>query len=127
MGVAQLDAEREQLDQKIQHLRNKTEKDESFKTLLQVTSMLRKEQEEEARLADKLQEQRYQLEQIEQMYVDRTQRLREMREAHQQDGEGSADAMLKMLRSEVSTNRDKLNRVRSEAEEKINVIKDIET
>jgi len=54
--VAQLDAEREQLSQKIQHLRAKSEKEEGFQMLLQVTSMLRKEQEEEARLGEKLAE-----------------------------------------------------------------------
>merc|ERR1719335_949427 len=117
--VAQLDSEREQLAQKIQHLRQKSEKDEGFQVLLQVTSMLRKEQEEEARLAEKLAEQRYQLEQTEQMYIERSARLREMREAQQQDGEGSAEAMLKMLRSEVQKNRDALHRVRKEQEEKL--------
>merc|ERR1719253_1616576 len=55
--VSQLDAEREQLSQKIQSLKNKSEKDQAFQVLLQVTSMLRKEQEEEAHLAEKLAEQ----------------------------------------------------------------------
>jgi intraflagellar transport protein 81 len=60
--VTQLDSEREQLSQKIQQLRTKSEREEGFKALLEVTSMLRKEQEEEARLGEKLHEQRYQLE-----------------------------------------------------------------
>lgn len=125
--VAQLDAEREQLAQKIQHLRAKSERDEQFQVLLQVTSMLRKEQEEEARLAEKLQEQRYQLEQTEQLYIERSARLREMREAHQQDGEGSAEAMLKMLRSEVHKNREALSRVRKESEEKLLKLREVES
>lgn len=116
--VAQLDAEREQLAQKIQLLRTKSEKEEGFQMLLQVTSMLRKEQEEEARLTEKCVEQRYQLEQTEQQYIERSARLREMREAQQQDAEGNAEAMLKMLRSEVQKNRDALQRVRRECEEK---------
>jgi len=124
--VAQLDSEREQLAQKIQHLRVKSERDEGFTVLLQVTSMLRKEQEEEARLAEKLAEQRYQLEQTEQMYIERSARLREMREAQQQDGEGSAEAMLKMLRSEVQKNRDALHRVRREGEEKLMRLREID-
>merc|ERR1719253_777066 len=115
--VAQLDAEREQLAQKIQHLRTKSEKEEGFQVLLQATSMLRKEQEEEARLAEKLAEQRYQLEQTEQLYLERAGRLREMRESQQQDGEGNAEAMLKMLRSEVQRGREALGRVRKEAQE----------
>merc|ERR1719428_566111 len=125
--VAQLDAEREQLAQKIQHLRTKTEKDESFHVLLSVTSMLRKEQEEEARLAEKLAEQRYQLEQTEQMYIERSARLREMREAQQQDGEGNAEAMLKMLRQEVGKSRDALTRVREETEEKLERLREIDS
>lgn len=87
--VAQLDAEREQLQQKIQHLRGKTEKDEGFQILLKETSLLRKEQEEEARLAEKLAEQRYQLEQTEQLYMERSAKLREMRAAHEADGEAA--------------------------------------
>merc|ERR1719502_1366210 len=90
--VAQLDAEREQLSQKIQQLRQRSEREEGFKVLLQATSMLRKEQEEEARLAEKLAEQRYQLEQTEQRYIEVSGRLREMRDA--QDGD-NAEAMLK--------------------------------
>merc|ERR1719253_1221202 len=117
--VAQLDAEREQLSQKIQSLRTKSEKEEGFQVLLQATSMLRKEQEEEARLAEKLAEQRYQLEQTEQLYIEKSARLREMREAQQQDGEGSAEAMLKMLRSEVMKNKEASSRVRNECEEKL--------
>merc|ERR1719188_2824401 len=117
--VQQLDAEREQLAQKIQHLRVKSEKDEGFAVLLQVTSMLRKEQEEEARLSEKLAEQRYQLEQTEQMYIERSARLREMREAQQQDGEGNAEAMLKMLRSEVQKNRGAVQRARDETDGKL--------
>merc|ERR1719203_2759713 len=116
--VQQLDSEREQLQQKIQHLRQRTERDEGFQQMLQVTSMLRKEQEEEVRLVEKLNEQRFALEQTEQMFVERSARLREMREAQQQDGQGSAEAMLKMLRSEVKKGRDQLGRVRKEIEEK---------
>mmetsp|Transcript_25027 Transcript_25027/g.70526 ORF Transcript_25027/g.70526 Transcript_25027/m.70526 type:complete len:678 (-) Transcript_25027:211-2244(-) len=125
--VAQLDAEREQLQQKINHLRLKSERDEGFQVLLQVTSMLRKEQEEEARLAEKLAEQRYQLEQTEQMYIEKSGKLREMREAQQEGGEGNAEAMLKMLRSDVQKNREALNRVRKESEEKFQRLKDIES
>merc|ERR1719203_2161414 len=110
--VQQLDSEREQLQQKIQHLRQRTERDEGFQQLLQVTSMLRKEQEEEARLAEKLNEQRFALEQTEQMFVERSARLNEMREAHKQGGEGSADAMLRMLKGEVAKGRDQLGRAR---------------
>jgi intraflagellar transport protein 81 len=125
--VAQLDSEREQLAQKIQHLRQKSEKDEGLQQLLQVTSMLRKEQEEEARLHEKLAEQRFALEQTEQTYIERSARLREMREAQQQDGEGNAEAMLKVLRSEVQKGRDALMRVRRETEEKLERLREIDS
>lgn len=125
--VAQLDAEREQLAQKIQHLRSKSEKEEGFQMLLQVTSMLRKEQEEEARLTERCVEQRYQLEQTEQLYIERSARLREMREAQQQqDTEGNAEAMLKVLRGEVQKNREALTRVRRESDEKLTRLQEID-
>merc|ERR1712066_961929 len=92
-----------------------------------VTSMLRKEQEEEARLAEKLNKQWYQLEQTEQMYIEKSGKLREMREAQQEGGEGNAEAMLKMLRSDVQKNREALHRVRKESEEKFQRLKDIES
>merc|ERR1719163_1451743 len=125
--VTQLDAEREQLAQKIQQMRAKSEREDGFAVLLQATSMLRKEQEEEARLAEKLAEQRYQLEQTEQLYIEKSARLREMREAQQQDGEGNAEAMLKMLRSEVLKNREALSRVQKECEEKLTRLKTIDS
>mmetsp|Transcript_77555 Transcript_77555/g.251072 ORF Transcript_77555/g.251072 Transcript_77555/m.251072 type:complete len:668 (-) Transcript_77555:59-2062(-) len=125
--VIQLDAEREQLSQKIQHLKQRSAKDQSFAVLLEVTSMLRKEQEEEARLMEKLQEQRYQLEQVEQLYIERSTRLREMREAAQADGGASAEAMLRMLRNEVTKNRQALVRVKRESDEKLQRLKDIDS
>jgi len=89
--VAQLDAEKDQLAQKIQQFKQKSSREEGFPALLQVTSMLRKEQEEEARLVEKVHEQRMELEQTEQMYIQRSGRLHEMREAQQQDGDGGAE------------------------------------
>merc|ERR1719235_1441038 len=125
--VAQLDAEKDQLAQKIQQFKQKSANEEGFQVLLQVTSMLRKEQEEEARLVEKVHEQRLQLEQTEQMYMERSRRLHEMREAQQQDGEGGAEMMLKVLRSEVTRNRDALARVKREVEEKTSRLQQIET
>merc|ERR1719265_233963 len=124
--VAQLDAEREQLAQKIQQFKQRSQNEEGFQVLLQVTSMLRKEQEEEARLVEKLHEQRLQLEQTEQQYIERSRRLHEMREAQQQDGEGGAEMMLKVLRAETSRNRDALARVKREVEEKTQRLQQIE-
>jgi len=69
-------------------------------------------------------EQRQQLEQTEQLYIERSARLREMRDAAAQDGEGSAEAMLKMLRNEVGKARDATARVRREHEEKLQRLKE---
>lgn len=124
--VAQLDAEREQLAQKIQQLRQKSEKDEGFAQLLQVTSMLRKEQEEEARLGEKLAEQRFQLEQAEQLYIERSAKVREMREAQKEEGEGNAEALLKVLRVDVQKSREAQNRVANETDEKLMRLREVD-
>lgn len=124
--VQQLDNEREQLAQKIQQLRQRSEKDVGFLKLLQETSMLRKEQEQEAMLGEKLHEQKYQLDQTEQLYIEKSAKLREMREAAAADGEGNAEAMLRMLRNEVTKSRQQLDRIKRENEEKLNRLKEID-
>merc|ERR1712066_35660 len=116
--VGQLESEREQLAQKIKRMREQTKKDEQFQMILQVTTMLRKEQEEEARLAEKLEEQRFHLERVEQMYLEQMARLREMREAQDSSSSSSADVMLKLLRNEVGKLRDANSRVKQEFGEK---------
>jgi intraflagellar transport protein 81 len=116
--VAQLESEKEQLAQKIKQMKNRTEKDEGFQALLQVTSMLRKEQEEEARIAEKLDEQRFQLEHVEQVYLDQMGRLRELREAQDSSSQNSAEAMLKILRNETNKMRNAMSRIIQETNEK---------
>eukprot|EP00428_Durinskia_dybowskii_P055760 CAMPEP_0170320584 /NCGR_PEP_ID=MMETSP0116_2-20130129/61031_1 /TAXON_ID=400756 /ORGANISM="Durinskia baltica, Strain CSIRO CS-38" /LENGTH=712 /DNA_ID=CAMNT_0010573365 /DNA_START=43 /DNA_END=2179 /DNA_ORIENTATION=+ len=124
--VQQLDSEREQLSQKIQSLRMKTAKDEAFAALLEVTSRLRKEQEEEARLGEKLAEQRHALEQVEQLYLERSAKLRELREAHASNEEGSAEVMLRMLRSDVQKGREQLERVHRETDVKMGRLRELD-
>jgi len=123
--VGQLDAEKDQLAQKIKQIRDRTGKDEAFQTILQVTSMLRKEQEEEARLAEKLEEQRLQLEHVEQLYLAEMTRLRELRELQDTRSEAGADVMLKMLRNEVGKLREQHARVKQETEEKVDRLQDL--
>jgi intraflagellar transport protein 81 len=124
--VAQLESEKEQLAQKIKQIKHKTEKDEGFQALLQVTSMLRKEQEEEARIAEKLDEQKFQLERVEQLYLDHMGKLRELKEAQDTSSMNSADAMLKILRNEVSKMREAMSRIIQETNEKCIRMTDIE-
>jgi len=123
--VAQLEAEKDQLAQKIKQIRDRTGKDTAFQQILQVTSMLRKEQEEEAKLAEKLEEQRMQLEQVEQLYLSEMSRLRELREAQDTRSESSADAMLKIIRNEVVKLREQQSRVKQETEEKVVRLQDL--
>jgi len=123
--VTQLAAEQDQLAQKIKRIQERTEKDEAFQAVLQVTSMLRKEQEEEARLGEKLEEQRYQLEHVEQLYLEEMSKLREMREAQDSQNESSADVMLKLLRNEVGKLRDAQSRVKGETMEKVERLQEL--
>lgn len=110
--VTQLDAEREQLTQKIAQFRSKSANEPGFQQLLQVTSMLRKEQEEEARLAERIHEQRMSLEQTEQTLMEKSRRKMEMKQI-QSKSEG-AEAMLKNARAECLRTRDAFGRLQSE-------------
>lgn len=123
--VAQLEAEKEQLAQKIKQMRDRSGKDETFQAILQVTSMLRKEQEEEAKLGEKLEEQRMALEHVEQVYISEMSRLRELREVQDASSESSADVTLKLLRNEVTKGRSALSRVKSETSDKMERLQEL--
>lgn len=123
--VAQLEAEKDQLAQRIKQIKERTGNDEGFQAILKVTSMLRKEQEEEARLGEKLEEQKSQLERVEQQYLEQMSRLRELREAQDASAESSADAMLKVIRSDVTKLRDATSRIKMEVGEKQNKLQDL--
>jgi intraflagellar transport protein 81 len=56
--ISQMEQERTQLMQKINIFKNKNTDKPEFQALLEVTNMLRKEQEEEARLSEKVHIQR---------------------------------------------------------------------
>ena len=58
-----MDEEREQLAQRVKKLEERLQRGPNFEELYSVTSQLRQEQEEEARLAERLQEQTIYLEQ----------------------------------------------------------------
>merc|ERR1719313_1213762 len=115
--IQQLDSERDHLVQKIQQFKNKTTNVQGFQVLLQATSMLRKEQEEEARIRDKIMEQRLQLDQTQAFYLDSSRALHQVRDA-QKSRDQSADTMLKLLREEVTKNRTTYSRIVRESQEK---------
>jgi len=73
--IQQLEQEKDQLARKINTFKNKNVNKKDFQELLQATSLLRREQEDEARLSDKLREQKQQLEWNEQQLMEVQQRL----------------------------------------------------
>jgi len=115
--IQQLETERDHLVQKIHQFKNKTANMGGFNVLLQATSMLRKEQEEEARVRDKIMEQRLQLDQTQALFLDSSRALMQVRDA-QKTRDYSAETMLKLLREEVSKNRTTYSRLVREAQEK---------
>lgn len=116
--IVQLDAERDHLVQKIQQFKNKTANMAGFSVLLQATSMLRKEQEEEARIRDKIVEQKQQLDQTQALYLDSTRALHQVKDAQKTRDHGSAESMLKLLREDVAKNRTTYSRIIREVQEK---------
>lgn len=123
--INQLEAEREQLNAKISQFRTKFARDEEFQELLQATSSLRKEQEEEARLHEKMNELTQQLEWNEGTLLAAQQRLIDVRKALSTDT--SAEDMLELLKADVRKNREFCNeRIGRELKEKMNRLEQME-
>ncbi|KAM3147649.1 hypothetical protein pb186bvf_000456 [Paramecium bursaria] len=102
--IQQFEQEREQLIAKIANFKSKVNNKPQFQDLLEVTNMLRKEQEEEARLADKLRQQRSQLEWSDQQLLQAQQRLIDAQKSLSTDN--TPEQMLLALRNEVKKNRE---------------------
>mmetsp|Transcript_38421 Transcript_38421/g.101928 ORF Transcript_38421/g.101928 Transcript_38421/m.101928 type:complete len:674 (+) Transcript_38421:14-2035(+) len=100
--VAQLEEEKQQLKTKISKLEAKLKKNENFTELYDVTSKLRKEQEEEARLADRLGEQITQLKQADARYFQSKKKLQDVQAASHQ---GSGEDLLRILEEDVQMTR----------------------
>ena len=101
--IQQLEQEKEQLITKINLFKSKSNKPE-FQELLEATSMLRKEQETEAKYMEKLREQRNQLDFSEQQLLATKQRLLDVRKASSEVM--GADQMLENVRQEAKRNRE---------------------
>lgn len=97
--ITQLEDERKQLADKIERLKRQVASEEGFEAMLAATSRLRQEQEEEAKLAERAREQRFQLHQAEARAADAGRRLAALK-----DGAASqnAEAMLRQLEAEVA-------------------------
>lgn len=124
-NIDQLEKEKEQLVTKISKLKTKFLGNQDFQELLEATSKLRKEQEEEAMLNEKMREQQQYLEWCEGNLLAAQQRLLEARKVTASDI--SAQEMLKMLKSEVKKNRDFCNeRIGRELTEKVKRLESVE-
>mmetsp|Transcript_17872 Transcript_17872/g.42762 ORF Transcript_17872/g.42762 Transcript_17872/m.42762 type:complete len:673 (-) Transcript_17872:186-2204(-) len=101
--VAQLEEEKTQLKGKIAKLEQKLRKLDNFEELYEVTSKLRKEQEEEAKLGERFQEQAMQLKQSEARYYQARGKLQDV-EAASSEG-GSGEDLLQKLEDDVRMTR----------------------
>jgi intraflagellar transport protein 81 len=124
-NIDQLEQEKEQLVTKISRLKAKFLGKEDFQQLLEATSKLRKEQEEEAMLNEKLREQQQQLEWCEGNLLAAQQRLLDARKVTASDISGQE--MLKLLKADVKKNREFCNeRIGRELTEKVKRLEQVE-
>ena len=103
--IQQLEEEKEQLNTKIAKIKQRVQAVENFDALFEVTSALRREQEEEARLAESLSEQQQLLMHAEQKYK-RT--LDQCKEEKNRVHDESALQLLDKLESEVRMNKERV-------------------
>jgi intraflagellar transport protein 81 len=100
--ITQLESEKRQLKDRIEMLKDKTAGIPGFAALFEATSSLRKQQEEEAKLAERLHEQRAALAGAEQRYRAVARRLAEARSKNQEDV--SAAQLVANARREMEEN-----------------------
>lgn len=103
--IFQLEEEKSQLLEKISSLERKTANMQGFEELYQVTSALRREQEEESKVQDQAREQHAALELAENRMHDTRQQLEELQAAQREE---SPSELLERLEREVSKNRQQL-------------------
>ncbi|KRX08285.1 hypothetical protein PPERSA_01746 [Pseudocohnilembus persalinus] len=123
--IIQLQSEREQLLSKINQFKGKNTNNPQFQALLDVTNSLRREQEEEARIQDKLRQQRAHLEWTDQQLLASQQRLFDAKKSVAP--ENTPEQMLMSLRAEVKKNRELQNeRLAIEINEKSKKLQNLE-
>ncbi|KAA0147941.1 hypothetical protein FNF27_06097 [Cafeteria roenbergensis] len=113
--ISQLESERRQLLERIEGLKKKTGSLSGFAAIFEATSNLRKEQEEEAKLADRLADQRAALAEAEVLHRAAARRLAEARAKSRADA--SASELVAAARREEEEHRGLLDRVLPEAME----------
>ena len=123
--LTQLEQEKEQLVIKINAKGKLAMGNAEFQGLLEVTNLLRREQEEEARISDKIRTQKQQLEWVDQQLLSNQQRLIDAKKTFALDN--TPEQMLAALRNEVKKNRQLCEeRLRLEINEKKNKCDEIE-
>jgi len=123
--INQLEQEKDQLMAKINLFKNKNTNKPEFQALLEATNLLRREQEEEAKLSDKVRTQTQQYEWTEQQLYASQQRLVEAKKSLSIDN--TPEQMLMGVRAEVKKNRDLCNeRLANEINEKKNKLDQIQ-
>ena len=100
--ITQLEEEKHQLHDKIENLKRKTQGMDGFEELLKVTSALRREQEEEAKLDERMAEQQSQLAMANRRYQEISHKLIELKQSMGSDGRISATQLLERLDEDVS-------------------------
>lgn len=102
--IQQLEQEREQLTTKISSMKAKHSSKPEFTVLFEATHLLRKEQEEESRLVDKIQSQRQQLEVAEAELMSLEQSLADAKKSLAPSN--TPEQMLQATKNEVKKNRE---------------------
>jgi len=100
--ISQLEEERAQLKEKIKSLKSKTADLRGFKELLDITSALRREQEEETKLLDRMQQQQDALRMAMSKHQDVVQQWVTMKNKNKSLEDMSAEDLLNRLNVEVS-------------------------
>ncbi|EEY70637.1 Intraflagellar Transport Protein 81 [Phytophthora infestans T30-4] len=104
--ISQLEEESHQLTEKIANLKKKTTSDPGFQELLSATSALRKEQEEQAKLADRKRDQLLSLSLAEKRAREAEARLQDLRASLSQDA--TPEQLFERLQAQVTRNSDVL-------------------
>ncbi|GMG17691.1 unnamed protein product [Phytophthora fragariaefolia] len=102
--ISQLEEESQQLTEKIANLKKKTTSDPGFQELLAATSALRKEQEEQAKLAERKRDQMLSLSLAEKRAREAEARLQDLRASLSQDA--TPEQLFERLQTQVARNND---------------------
>ncbi|TMW55792.1 hypothetical protein Poli38472_010674 [Pythium oligandrum] len=104
--ITQLEEESHQLQEKIANLKKKTASESGFKEILEATSALRKEQEEQAKLSERKRDQMMALSLVEKRSRECEQRLMDLRASLSHDT--PPEQLFEHLETQVGRNRDLL-------------------